>query len=505
MLFNSSTFLIFFFLVFCIYYLPCCKKLQVPILVVASFVFYGWSSPILLLLLIFSILINGITSFQVARAPSKKRSLFWAFGGVLANLSILGLFKYGALLTNLFITIFQISNTPEDGLIETILHLPLPIGISFYTFQGISLVVDVLRNRDFAKEYNYFQTSNFVDRNPTIYLIQTSFFLSFFTQLIADPIVKAKDFYPQIKAKYFRDIPWENAFNSLVIGYFLKMVVADNLKDYTFWISFPYYQASGTITNLVLLFGYSMQIFADFAGYSLIAIGLAASLGYTLPQNFNFPYISRSLAELWKRWHISLSSWLQSYLYIPLGGNRKGNIRTYINLMIVMTLGGLWHGAAWSYAVWGVFHGVGLAIERFFTIKYKSKYRVPELTSSSSLWQRFLLDTLRVFLVFSFVSIGWLLFKLPRFDQAIDFLVTLVKNIGVSPNPVTIISVVIFSLPVVFYHLPHFPRFAKKTDEDFGRTKNLFWRSCQDLLFGIMLFSILFNSGQSQEFIYFQF
>ena len=266
MLFNSSTFLIFFFLVFCIYYLPCCKKLQVPILVVASFVFYGWSSPILLLLLIFSILINGITSFQVARAPSKKRSLFWAFGGVLANLSILGLFKYGALLTNLFITIFQISNTPEDGLIETILHLPLPIGLSFYTFQGISLVVDVLRNRDFAKEYNYFQTSNFVDRNPTIYLIQTSFFLSFFTQLIAGPIVKAKDFYPQIKAKYFRDIPWENAFNSLVIGYFLKMVVADNLKDYTFWISFPYYQASGTITNLVLLCGYSMQIFADFAG-----------------------------------------------------------------------------------------------------------------------------------------------------------------------------------------------------------------------------------------------
>jgi alginate O-acetyltransferase complex protein AlgI len=170
-----------------------------------------------------------------------------------------------------------------------------------------------------------------------------------------------------------------------------------------------------------------------------------------------------------------------------------------------MSLGGLWHGAAWSYAVWGIFHGVGLAIERFFTIKHKSKARTLELTRSSSLWQRFFLDTLQIFAVFSFVSIGWLLFKLPRFDQAIDFLVTLVKNIRISPSPVTIISVLIFSLPVIFYHLPHFPTFAKQTGKTPSGKQNLFWRSCQDLLLGFMLFSILFNSGQSQEFIYFQF
>jgi alginate O-acetyltransferase complex protein AlgI len=153
------------------------------------------------------------------------------------------------------------------------------------------------------------------------------------------------------------------------------MVIADNLKDYTFWISFPYYQGFGTLTNLTLLFGYSIQIFADFAGYSLIAIGFAAALGYKIPDNFDFPYISRSLSEFWRRWHISLSTWLRDYLYFPLGGNRKGKIRTYVNLMTVMTLGGLWHGAAWSYAVWGIYHGFGLAVERFFGFDKSKKNR----------------------------------------------------------------------------------------------------------------------------------
>lgn len=444
MLFNSTTFLIFFALTFGIYYLPQCRNYQVAILIVASFIFYAWSSPALLILLLISILLNSFTSFLVAGATKREKRLFWALTGVAINLTILGLFKYGALLTHAVTDNFSQAR-PEEGLIALLLHLPLPVGISFYTFEGISLVVDVLRQKEkdpFNREKSY------VDSSLTQHILNTSFFVAFFPHLIAGPILKANTFYPQIGQKYLKDIPWDTVFRSLVVGYFLKMVVADNLKDYTFWISYPYYQGYGPVTNLVLLFGYSMQIFADFAGYSLIAIGLAAALGYTLPDNFNFPYISRSLSEFWRRWHISLSTWLRDYLYFPLGGNRKGKVRTYFNLMTVMALGGLWHGAAWSYAVWGIYHGVGLAAERFFGQAEKSN---DKMESAQPLWQQFLWDALKVFGVFSFVTLGWLLFKLPRFEEAVDFLATLIRNVGVKPGFSHIVSVLIFSLPVVPY------------------------------------------------------
>ena len=159
--------------------------------------------------------------------------------------------------------------------------------------------------------------------------------------------------------------------------FFKKWLVADNLKDITYWISYPFFQNLSSLTLITLLTGYSAQIFADFAGYSLIAIGVAELFGYHLPQNFNFPYISKSFSEFWTRWHISLSSWLKEYLYFSLGGNRKGKGRTYLNLLIVMFLGGLWHGAAWSFAVWGLWHGTALVIERkFFNIKESSSFLV---------------------------------------------------------------------------------------------------------------------------------
>ncbi|MDJ1169594.1 MBOAT family protein [Roseofilum sp. BLCC_M154] len=498
MLFTSFTFLVFVLITFILYYLPIFKGIQVPILVTASFIFYAWSSPALLLLLIISIGINVLTSFKICHTDKRQVRILWAVLGVAANLGVLGLFKYGALLTNLFTTFLNINPTPEDALIQTLLHLPLPIGISFYTFQGISLVVDVLRQQDAEWEVRKQQEKYFVHLTPIRYLLNTSFFLSFFPQLVAGPIVRANDFYPQIARKYFQDIPWELVFRALVSGYFLKMVIADNIKDYTFWITYPYYQSQGTLTNLVLLFGYSMQIFADFAGYSLIAIGLAASFGYTLPENFNFPYISRSIAEFWRRWHISLSTWLKYYLYIPLGGNRKGEIRTYLNLMIVMTLGGLWHGAAWSYAVWGMFHGMGLAVERLLGWD-----RVSQSSDRDRIqWKPFLTDTIRVLAVFTFVSFGWLLFKLPEFSQAVDFMVTLARNTQVKPALIRIIPVLLFSLPVLLYHLPHFPNLQSKGAELLGSGTG---KKLQVLSFGLMLALIILNKGSSNAFIYFQF
>lgn len=509
MLFNSFEFLWLFLITFSIYYIPALRSVQVPILVAASLVFYSWTMPSLLLLLLLSILINAIASAKVANAPTKNQRLLAAILGVGINLAIIFAFKYGSLITNFVRQIFEVS-TPPEGIVKLILHLPLPIGISFYTFEGISLLIDVWREKEKAamqsspssavngSNETYFERAS---KRPVRYLIDTAFFISFFPHLIAGPILKAHSFYPQMGAKYFRDINWRLVTESLILGYFLKMVVADNLKDYTFWIDYPYYQGLGTLTNLVLLFGYSMQIFADFAGYSLIAIGLGAALGYNLMENFDFPYISQSIAEFWRRWHISLSTWLKSYLYIPLGGNRKGETRTYLNLMIVMTLGGLWHGAAWSYAVWGIYHGVGLAVERAVT---KPQNSAP--TAPVPMWKQFLFDAIKVLGVFVFVSLGWLLFKLPDFSQAVDFLVTLTKNTHIKPQFTYIIPVLVFSLPVLIYHWPHFPTWRAKLPqtnplERFGGISRL----AADLLMGIMLAAILLNSGSANEFIYFQF
>lgn len=493
MLFNSFEFLCLFLLTFFIYYIPDFIKLQIPILIVSSLIFYSWNAPYLLILLLLSIFINSFTSFQVSRVRPKNQKLVWAFIGIFLNLFILATFKYGALLTNLFTNNLDVS---DSSFVSVLVNLPLPIGISFYTFEGISLLVDVLRAESDQ------DGASFVENKFNNHLLNTSFFIAFFPHLIAGPILKASNFYPQIKPKYFSQISWSLVLRSLIVGFFLKMVIADNLKDYTFWIAFPFYQLLSTSTGLVLLFGYSMQIFADFAGYSLIAIGTAAALGYNLPQNFNFPYISRSLSEFWRRWHISLSDWLKNYLYIPLGGNRKGQLRTYANLMIVMVLGGLWHGASWSYAVWGGFHGVGLVIERFFNRQDKVKP-----TQSLSFWLQFVFEIIRTIFVFSFVSIGWLLFKLPDFGQALDFINTMIHNVNEPPWQGLIDPVITFSMPVVVYHVIYLPILQKWQMEHFHpfTAKAKLWSICQDIALGVMLALIILNSGSSNEFIYFQF
>jgi alginate O-acetyltransferase complex protein AlgI len=231
---------------------------------------------------------------------------------------------------------------------------------------------------------------------------------------------------------------------------------------------------------VVLLFGYSMQIFADFAGYSLIAIGLAALFGYKLPQNFNYPYLSRSFTEFWQRWHISLSTWLREYLYIPLGGNRKGSVRTYVNLFIVMFLGGLWHGAAWSYAVWGSFHGLALAAERFG----KNWIRFPKHP---------LISIIQGCIVFSFVTIAWLLFKLPKFEHVLGYLNAMARS--TAPNNYWMVGhVLTYSAPVALYYGWHLlkHRFPKVDHGEF-------------IILAILIAAIVLDSGTTGAFIYFQF
>jgi alginate O-acetyltransferase complex protein AlgI len=491
MLFNSFAFLVFFLCTFTLYYIPVFRKIQVILLIGASLVFYGWGLPQLLWLLIFSIAINSFTSFAIAKSSARIR-IFWATAGVIFNLLLLISFKYGELLSQSINQILASTGGPDFG-ITVLQGLPLPIGISFYTFEGISLLVDVLRQKTQQGQVE------FVAEKPEKHLLNTALFIAFFPHLIAGPILKANQFYPQIQPKYFRDIEWRVVFHNLVVGFFLKMVIADNLKDYTFWLTYPYYKTLSTLTGTVLVFGYSMQIFADFAGYSLIAIGLGAALGYTLPPNFNFPYISRSISEFWRRWHISLSTWLKDYLYIPLGGNRRGKIRTYLNLMIVMLLGGLWHGGSWSYAVWGGYHGLALMIERFIN------NRIPTDITPKTGWQKILFDAIKIIAVFCFVTVGWLLFKLPNFGHFLDFIYTMSVNTNIETDLDKVNPIFLFSIPIIIYHGIHLPQLEILQSSSLYKSSAQIRCVAKDIALGMMLTMILLNSGSSNEFIYFQF
>ena len=468
MLFTSYPFLFLLIATFALYYWPLLRKHQLWTVVLASFAFYAYNYPVLLILLLFSISINAFTSYMVHLGKPENRKLY-ATIGVVTNLGVLAFFKYSPLFSRLFF-----ADTSDIG--HFLVTIPLPIGISFFTFHGISLLVDIYKKK------NIDQYKQVLESNPGRHWLITALYIAFFPQLIAGPIVKAYGFLPQIREKYLKDIRWEVAFKQLIMGYFLKMVIADNIKDFTFWIEYPYFIGLSSITLFTMLLGYSMQIFADFAGYSLIALGLAELFGYQLPINFNFPYISRTFSEFWTRWHISLSSWLREYLYFPLGGNRKGEIRTYINLMLVMFLGGLWHGAAWSYAIWGSFHGLALAVERFFETKVKVKDTV-------------FVKILRALMVFTFVTFAWLLFKLPNFDHVIKYVLAMMH--GGTTNIQIIFHILLYTIPVVIYHLAYVYEQAK------GR--ELIKSSLQPVLYGILLFIIIVNSGTAGDFIYFQF
>lgn len=476
MLFNSWMFVVLVLTTLIVYYLPMMKKFQLYVLLVASFVFYAYDSLWLLVLLLSSGFTNAVSSYG-ARFWDKPR--FFATIGVVTNLILLASFKYGGLISTSFLD-------TSDGIGRLLCTLPLPLGISFYTFSGISLVVDSYKGCYDKKEET--QKPSFYQ-----YLCNILLYICFFPKLLAGPIVKSKDFLGEINSKSIFQINYRLAFKSLVVGYFLKMVIADNLKDFTFWMAFPYFEHRGTGSLLLMVFGYSIQMFADFAGYSLIAVGVAAIFGYRLPINFNFPYISTSFREFWKRWHITLSQFLMEYLYIALGGNRKGKTRTYLNLLLTMMLGGLWHGAAWSYLVWGTYHGLCLVVERMICGRRENCLQIAQYGLGLKI-SRYL----SMMFVFIMISFGWLLFMLPHFDEAMLYLKCIFANYGsetfIDPK---LLPIVIYALPVVLYHTIYCFRENHWMQQFLLRYNYVFY--------GTMLFLILTNSGSVGSFVYFQF
>lgn len=466
--FTTREFAVFLALSFAAYYAPLLRRFQLQVLVGASLYFYAYEFPYLLALLLISCAISAAMSRAVLLRGPREARPYLVFGVVL-NLTILAFFKYKFLF---FDPAAPAHASGSDSLLQGLLMLPLPIGISFYVFHGISLIVDSFRrDGDFFRHYD-------PRREPHGW--NTVLYLTFFPQLISGPIVKARNFYPQIGRKRYGDIDWNLLSRYLITGFFLKLVVADNLQEQTYWMQYPYFQSQAGAQLLILLLGYSAQIFADFAGYSLIAIGLGLLFGYRLPENFNFPYIASSISDFWRRWHISLSSWLRDYLYIPLGGSRHGEARTYLNLIIVMFLGGLWHGAAWSFAVWGLWHGIGLALERPFLQRalFVSTHPAPVLA--------------RVIGTFVFVSFGWLLFKLQNFSEALLYLRSIATNLHQLPTITASFYVLAFSLPVLIYHLVHVLR------------QRLQWVPAP-LAYGSLLALTVLSPGPSFQFVYFQF
>ncbi len=364
--------------------LPVARKI---ILLSASCIFYAWWDwRFLGLLVTVTVLDYYVTHFLVTTTSIKKRKfLLWL--SILVNLGFLGFFKY----FNFFIDTLNVFTQTWGWRIGT-LDIILPIGISFYTFETLSYVIDVYRGV----------------AQPAKSLLDYAIFITFFPRLVAGPIMRASQFLPQLESGIQLNL------NNLVEGsqYFLrgmlkKMVIADNVAVMVERVySSPSLFSSPTVWLGVA--AYSIQILYDFWGYTDMALGIGKMLGIELPLNFNLPYTAQSITEFWNRWHISLSTWLRDYLYISLGGNRKGKVRTYINLMITMLLGGLWHGASWNFVLWGGLHGVYLASER---LVLGSKPIQHPWTS--------LLAYLRSFLVFALVTITWVPFRSPDWQTTI--------------------------------------------------------------------------------------
>lgn len=471
MLFNTFEFAIFFIVVYSLY-LILNHRWQNYLLLISSYIFYGYWDIRALGLLYTSTIVDYFCGIKISEAKEQKEKKLFLIFSVCTHLSILGFFKY----FNFFSHSLQniISHFGFKGDLATI-NILLPIGISFYTFKSISYTVDVYRN----------------EIKPTKDIFDFALFVSFFPQLIAGPIDRAKDLLSQVTnpRKLYADQFIEGAF-LIFWGLYEKVVIADNLANIVNPI-FNELNPKNGLLILIALYCYAFQIFCDFDGYSNMARGLASLMGFNLVQNFNLPYFSTSPSEFWKRWHISLSSWLRDYLYIPLGGNKNGNLMTFRNLMITMLLGGLWHGAAWKFVAWGGYQGVLLVLQRALEPIY-SKIKIPK---ENKIWFLF-----RVIFFFQFICLGWLFFRANSLSQALELITLIFSNFHYdSVILVPLITLISSTIVLLIIQI-----FQYKSNDLFFLLR---LKPAYQILIYLFLFYSLILRGVTcgQEFIYFQF
>jgi alginate O-acetyltransferase complex protein AlgI len=471
MVFNSLTFVVFFAIVLMLHALPLSWTVRKFNLLLASYLFYAaWNPPFVILLWI-STLVDWWAAKRIAAASTTGRRRAWLMLSLSTNLGMLGWFKYGEFLlhnTQLLAASVGIDYQPPS------FDIVLPVGISFYTFATLSYTLDVYLRRG----------------QPSRSLLDFSLFVTFFPHLVAGPIMRASELLPQFQT------PRRASGNQLgfglalmTLGLFQKIVLADGFLATPVQQVFDSAQAAGAVDAWIGTLAFSGQIFCDFAGYSTTAIGAALCLGFAMPDNFRFPYAAIGFSDFWRRWHITLSSWLRDYLYIPLGGNRHGPVRTYLALMLTMLIGGLWHGANWTFVAWGGLHGLYLAAERALRQRYAGYDPGPLAL--------FALGALTFFLV----NIAWVFFRAQSFDKAWSMLAGMAGfHSGAAPllAGIDVLCVALITGGIVATHI----WMRRRTLE------SMLARVPAPLLagvWGLMAFAIVIEQGSGHAFIYFQF
>ena len=489
MLFTTIDFLIFFTLILALVFVIRYRKFQHIFLLIASYFFFYYTSNYLVILLIYSTLMDFFIGKQIWKTQKIRDKKILLALSLVGNLGLLGFFKYADFAILQFNYLGEQFNLVND---IPFLNLALPIGISFYTFQTISYTVDIYRGK----------------LKPSESLKEFALFVAFFPQLVAGPIVRASEFLPQLREKLenfetnqkIKQIIFQNSnlkfgITLMVIGFFKKMFFADNIAPVANEIfSNPYGLESFTIILGAIAFG--LQIYGDFSGYTDIAIGAALILGFKLPINFNKPYFATSPADFWRRWHISLSSWLRDYLYIPLGGNKKGAKFTYANLMIVMFLGGLWHGASWNFIIWGVLHGSYLAVHKILVNKF------PSLANNLFFKTRGG-KILSIFITQYFIFLAWIAFRVKDTDAMIySFTKYIILDFEIS-NTIEFILVHKLAIGImVLFIIFNFISYKKDMKKMIVNLKLRYWILV--LVIPILLI-LLFFDATPNDFIYFQF
>ena len=471
MLFNSLEFVLFFIVVYGLY-IVLTHRYQNGLLLIASYFFYGWWDWRFLSLIAASTVIDYTCGLKIASETSRWRRKIWLTVSVVSNLGILGFFKYFNFFAENLNRVLGVVGVSADW---PVINVLLPMGISFYTFQTMSYTIDIYRNQ----------------LKPTRDFLNFAVFVSYFPQLVAGPIERAKKLLPQIEQpRHIRYQQIRDGFRLVLLGYLLKLVVAENMAPFTKDL----FNSPGNDHGMNVLFGLyaaAFQIYGDFAGYTNIARGISKLMGIELMRNFTQPYFAVSPSDFWGRWHISLSTWLRDYLYIPLGGNRGGKAMTYRNLMITMVLGGLWHGAALTFLAWGFFHGTILVLYRQFQDSASAIIRRIQLPD-------FVLHAIAVIFFFHITCFGWLLF----FSQRLMHVKVLCLNLFKQVEPLNVplaLTVVLFGGLVLGLDIL---RERHATDEEPLLTSRPARLASYCAAVAILM---LFGVFRSSEFIYFQF
>jgi len=472
MVFNSLTFLVFFLTIVLLHNLLFSWQIKKFNLLLASYIFYAaWNPPFVILLWI-STVADWYLALWIYKENRKSRKRLFVALSLAVNLGLLGYFKYGDFVLENFIHALHLFGIDFHAAMPDII---LPIGISFYTFQTLSYTLDVYRGKTM----------------PGKSFLDYALYVTFFPQLVAGPIVRATDFLPQClqpRKATIKQFGW--GLSLLAMGLFQKVILADSLLAPIVEKVYDTQEIIGTLEAWTGTLAFSGQIFFDFSGYSTCAIGAAMCLGFALPDNFRFPYAAIGFSDFWRRWHISLSSWLRDYLYISLGGNRYGSIKTYTNIMVTMLIGGLWHGASWTFVIWGGLHGIYLVIERGMRRLFSDQAIIINFRYTRILLALF---------TFLCVTITWVFFRAEDLNTALSILSSMFSHTETVVYMADEIITVLLIMPGLFA-LHWYLR-----DSYIEHVAALLPWWLVSVFFTTIIIILAVNPGENRAFIYFQF